>query len=59
MWRFITDPSVGRRGIMTMRASRAGGDGPAAGTGTAGVARLFTPASAMPLLRGIAPAAIH
>lgn len=64
MWQFITDPSVGQAGVMTKRISRTGGDSPTSdakdgGKGMAAVARLFTPASAMPLLRGITPAAIH
>jgi hypothetical protein len=53
IWKFITDPQVGARGVMTKRVMRTGGSSGAA------AAHLLTPASAMPLLRGILPGGIH
>lgn len=74
MYKFIFDRSVACRGVMTKRVDRMGGLAPAepgtdtatkaasagpVGTGLAAAARLFTPASSMPLLRGITPASIN
>ena len=53
IWRFVFDPAVGAKGVMTYRSERTGG------TDGAPAARFLTPASAMPLLRGITPASIH
>lgn len=58
MWRFITDPSICITGVMTKRVARTGGAAvPASGRGKAAPAA--TPASAMPLLRGITSSSIH
>lgn len=49
IWRFLTDPSVGRRGVMTKREARTGG----------APAPALTPACSMPLLRGVTAGAIR
>lgn len=54
IWKFITDPTVGQNGVMTKRASRTGVD-----AGGLVPLHLLTPASAMPLMRGITPASIN
>lgn len=62
MYKFISDPSVGRAGVMTKRVERIGGSDDSnskGGSGLAAAARRFTPAMAMPLLRGLTPTAIH
>ncbi|KAG7670654.1 putative Sphingolipid delta(4)-desaturase DES1-like [Nannochloris sp. 'desiccata'] len=52
MWKFITDPKVGVNGVMTKRVKRTG-----AGKANDGE-KPFTPASNMPLLRGITAASV-
>ncbi|KAL4853787.1 Sphingolipid delta(4)-desaturase DES1-like [Chlorella vulgaris] len=55
IWKFVTDSSVGKAGVMTKRLERLGGT---TGGASADKARYFTPASAMPLMRGITPTSI-
>lgn len=66
MWQFITDPTVGQKGVMTKRASRTGGSIQVALSATSGacaaaaaIAAGMKPASDMPLLRGIGPISIN